>query len=133
MTHSLAGHRPKPKLGPDVDAKNKYIFKSWELGKQFVNSLSQKAFTAPEKWLTTPQLQQLMLESWKSCVTGAGAGASEQEVTYLSLSSCLVLRCAERCHCGYCDVYRSSGGGCGLGHLPHPPDPPAGGQAGRDS
>lgn len=29
-------------------------------------------------------------------------------------------------------MHRGAGGGGGAGHLPHPRDPPAGGQAGRD-
>lgn len=53
-------------------------------------------------------------------------------VSHLSLPSRLVLRHAERRHRGNRDVYRCSGGGCGARHLPHPPDPPAGGQAGGD-
>ena len=48
----------------------------------------------------------------------------------LSICSPLVFRRPERCHSGNCDVYRCPGGGGGAGHLPHSPEPPAGGQAG---
>lgn len=41
------------------------------------------------------------------------------------------LRCTQCCHSDYRGVYRRPGGGGGAGHLPHPRDPPAGGEVGR--